>query len=489
MKNEIKRKIISILVVTTVLGSISYLMATAKKRQYKQANMNKSPVILSKSRLYVDFDRDGAYQPFFIKGVCYNPMPIGRYPFDSGYKVRIDERPNNIFNDEEILRRDFDLLKKMNCNTIRIWKANKIYKLGKRRRKRKNRYYPNFLTKKTLDLAEEYGLKVIPGFWINTLEPKCKNWEKIFNHPDFTDEEIREDLLEEFKGFVTQFKNHPAILFWAIGNENNYHFDHSNFEEIKSFYSLINEMAKAAHDIEGPKMYHPVTFINGDIHEIGDLSYGTTDQQIPHLDAWGINAYRGESFGDLFKEYAKKTKKAIWISEFGVDVFHAFNPKYTEVGKPEEKIQAEWLSSLWNDLIDNRNSVLGGCVMEYSDEWWKPDGTFKDGKYNFTHEPFGLGPQDRDCDGLLDWTPPAPDKFFHLEWFGIMKIKNFGEARDEMWPREAYYTLKDHFLCDPLHKPFFAGERNNKSCDDSYACCADPSGKSEAWKCVTECSP
>ena len=64
--------------------------------------------------------------PFFVKSVGYQPTPIGRYPSDWGY-ASSDPRSinNNIFDDPNILNRDFSLLRQMNANTIRIWKGDK----------------------------------------------------------------------------------------------------------------------------------------------------------------------------------------------------------------------------------------------------------------------------------------------------------------------------------------------------------------------------
>ena len=41
---------------------------------------------------------------------------------------------------------------------------------------------------------------------------------------DYTDPNLRADILNRFSVFVNKFKDHPALLFWAIGNENNFSF-------------------------------------------------------------------------------------------------------------------------------------------------------------------------------------------------------------------------------------------------------------------------
>ena len=89
------------------------------------------------------------YEPYFIKSVNYNPVPIGRSPGDRGWKDIEKGRIDNIFNDEKRRRRDFALLKEMDYNTIRIRKANSTFQ------KRRNRF-TNRMTGKTLDIAEEF---------------------------------------------------------------------------------------------------------------------------------------------------------------------------------------------------------------------------------------------------------------------------------------------------------------------------------------------
>jgi hypothetical protein len=75
-------------------------------------------------KLLVDFDQNGVYEPYLIKGVGYAPYPIGRHVSDWGYEDPNDPRPDNIYDDSDILNRDFELLQEMNVNTIRIWKGN-----------------------------------------------------------------------------------------------------------------------------------------------------------------------------------------------------------------------------------------------------------------------------------------------------------------------------------------------------------------------------
>ena len=346
------------------------------------------PVRIEGKQLLVDFDGDGAYEPFIIKGLGYSPYPIGRYPFDWG---------QNIFDNERVLRRDLQVLQEMHANTMRIWKAN-----------------PDFynspedkieLTKKTFVLADEYGLKIIPGFWVRY-------------DLDLRNKDTRAKLCNQFKDLVLKFKDCPALLFWAIGNEQNYHNGNNS-----NWYSLVNEMAEIAYKTEGDT-YHPVAVVNGEIANINNPGLGTTDLQLPYLDIWGINAYRGYSFGNLFRDFANKSAKPIWISEFGIDAWD------NELGREDESTQAEWDVNLFQEAF-NADVCIGATLMSYCDEWWKPQGW--------------KNPSTHDASDGFRLAGATPDNFLNEEYWGVVALKQNGGIIDEVNPREVYSVLKDKF--------------------------------------------
>ncbi len=78
-----------------------------KVTHYKLASIG--PVKVVGRKLMVDFDGNGIYVPYFIKGVGYQPMPISRHPSDWGWPDP-DPRPDNIYDDTAILNRDCPLL-------------------------------------------------------------------------------------------------------------------------------------------------------------------------------------------------------------------------------------------------------------------------------------------------------------------------------------------------------------------------------------------
>ncbi|MFP4472487.1 MAG: dockerin type I domain-containing protein [Candidatus Omnitrophota bacterium] len=425
-------------------------------------------------RLMTDFDQDGVYSPYFIKGVGYSPVPVGRPGMQWG--------GSNIFDDERILRRDFQFLHDMNANTIRIWKADNTNNFQNE--------FPTYITDRTLNLAVNYGLRVIPGFWIEFGGYwQCgQNGREFIWDQSFFDLEnrrihpaVREDILARWRDFVNEFQDHPGILFWSIGNENNYQLGDDE-DLVRAFYELIEEMALYAHDQDA--LARPVAFVNGDLTVNVDRSGQSVDifpeivtNITSSIDVWGVNAYRGESFEDLFERFNSMIgdrEKALWVAEFGLDAWHS-DPLDPDGGYEDQETQAAWTAGLWDEIVAVKDqAVCGGTVMAYVDEWWKPDQWLcrKDGweqwwepfwrllgggpddacgSFNSTHDLYGFGPTDENCDGQIvaeeDWIPPAPDQFFNEEWWGIMRvIPALSEDEiDTLEPRKVYQVLAERF--------------------------------------------
>ncbi|MBF0532152.1 MAG: hypothetical protein HQL23_03540 [Candidatus Omnitrophica bacterium] len=481
-------------------------------------------VKIANGRLSV-LSETGTYAPYFIKGVGYQPTPIGRYPSDWGYSPedpRFNKTANNIFDDTNILNRDFALLRQMNANTIRIWKGNKTTVSCQCTN---NGRFPNYITQNTLDLAAQYGLKVIAGFWMNYLNFDANN--HIWITDDSGNVLTEPQIISRFVDYVNTFKTHKAILFWAIGNENNYQMLNSsvvgkadlenvfgtqrgdeiflwlretgNFlnyngdiivdlnspaalnalktqypadynsifnilkkhsgqnltaSQLKAWYSLVNQMACAAHLAEDPaynpssanggKNYHPVAVVNGGIAEIGNSDKGTTDAQMPDLDIWGTNVYTGKSFGTLFDDYAAKSRKPLWISEYGVDAWSVTNAsginnwastQQKSAGVYDSSTQSDWDVSLWKEVANHSLIAIGANVMEYSDEWWKPYEFYcsnQSDRCNAEQEYFGM-----------PFWGSFPDNFSNEEWFGIMSVNpnSVAGGADVVAPRKVYYDL------------------------------------------------
>ena len=290
-----------------------------------------------------------------------------------------------MYDNVKIRERDFPLLREMNANVVRTW--------------------GEVLSKTWLDDLYNDGVDpiyVLMGFWINCNE-------------NYGDPVIRQAYIDGFTAYVNEYKDHPAVLAWGIGNENNYGFCTPNAAYLDDLYVLANDLAKIAYEIEGEN-YHPAGFVNGDLLNIGTKIYNSTDEATSYLDFWGSNVYPGKTFGTWFDVYASLSGKPLFITEYGIDALN--NTDKTE----HEDAQSEWVVRQWKEM-DNADMVIGSTLMAYSDEWWKQGGLT-------SHDPGGY-PTDR-----------HPDGYSNEEWWGVMRTIDDGVNIDILEPREVYYALQ-----------------------------------------------
>jgi len=310
-------------------------------------------------------------QPFLIKAVGYQPIPVG-------FDFKTWDPSNKL-----IYQRDLPILKTMGVNAIKTWSK---------------------VTKELLDIADESGIKVCAGYYVETTL-------------NLSDSAVRQNLINDFSNYVTAFKNHPALIMWVIGNEQNY-YNGDNAD----WYALVNEMAKAAYLIEG-NAYHPVAINNGDIFNVSYARKKADDASLSYVDMWALNVYRGVSFGELFYDSNRRgrTSKPIFIAEYGVDAYDNTN------SKEDQTSQSLWDCGAYNEIAFIAE-CSGGALMEYSDEWWK------------------LGvPSVHDNSGFPWPEGRQPDNFSNEEWYGIVSIKANAPGADIVAPRKVYTDLGQRF--------------------------------------------
>ena len=339
-----------------------------------------------------------AYQ---IRSVSYQPTPVGEDP------GMVDYNPYR----QDLYDRDLPLIRAMGANTIRT--------LGKINNN------DGFL-----DACWNSGInpiRVIAEFPVDlTL--------------DLNDEDTQEVVLSDFKDFVKEFKNHPAILMWLPGGELNYHF-RDDPGKLRSWFTLLNALGWAAFEIEGTN-YHPVTTDfaadswNGLGYDrnlvtdhMGIAELFSDDAHLTGLDIWGFNSYRGTTFDvpgektNLFLNYTEVSSKPMWISEFGIDAWDQ------KTGMEDQLVQTEGVSSLWNEIDENQTICLGGSVKEYSDEWWTNDVANNPNAQDTG--PFERGDQ--------------PDGWSDEEYYGLVSISPQSGGADIVTPRQAYFAVGNAF--------------------------------------------
>ena len=245
-------------------------------------------------------------EPFRIRGVNWNPVPKGgEHPANLDYAGFADQ--------------DIALMKAAGINVVRT--------------------YERLENRAVLDKLEDAGIYVfstVYGWW--------------------------QDAPSVVTARVNAVKDHPAILAWVLGNEWNYNHLYANdslsLEETRDRINEAAELIRAADD------EHPISTIYG---ELGGIEAQMA--AMPNIDLWGVNAYRGISFGDLFTQFAAASTKPMYLGEYGADAYDSRNG-----GKVDVDAQGVATKALTEEIIDNYatpsgGTTLGGFVFEWADEW------------------------------------------------------------------------------------------------------------------------
>jgi len=362
--------------------------------------------------------------PYVIRGITYSATPIGKTPDDGSWVVHRDWMLSDVnkngkidgpydswvgqYKDGKLIGKgpavgDFRLLKEMGVNTIRLYHHG----------------YNKALLK---DLYQTYGIRVIMGdfFGAYTIGSDA-DWN---TGTDYRDPEQQKRMLESVRQMVEEYKNEPYILFWVLGNENNYGNANNCREVPDVYYAFLN---KAAQLIKSLDPNHPVALSNGDL-----LFIDKAAKLCPDVDIFGANSYRGShGMGDSYwQDVQDEWAKPILISEFGCPAYHRHkSPQETE------KLQAEYLRGNWDDIERNLGggpgvgNAIGGVLFEWMDEWWKAG------------SPPTFDPAVHDTVG--QFAGPFPDGWSYEEWYGIVSQGDGKNSPFERQLRQAYFVFKD----------------------------------------------
>ncbi|MEA3305775.1 MAG: glycoside hydrolase family 2 TIM barrel-domain containing protein [Candidatus Omnitrophota bacterium] len=220
------------------IGKVLYLLAFFAF--FIAVDAESAKVTWDEKNIYVDG------KLFYVKGICYS---LNRGPEQAFLSIPF-----------EVWEKDFKMIAGAGINTIRT-------------------YAP--LPPPILDLAHEYGLKVIENI--------CYPTEKT----DYTSKADLEMLKRTALAYVKRDKNHPAILMWSIWNDMPFKWSEGgsilNKYSKKTVNSFLKELYLA---IKEQDMNHPVTGSN-------TLPKSGEEIGFDFLDVIGFNAFLGIS--DWFK--------------------------------------------------------------------------------------------------------------------------------------------------------------------------------------------
>ncbi len=361
--------------------------------------------------------------PYIIKGVCYNPTPIGP---NHEYDWWSDPHKPWIV--------DGKLMKEMGINTIRLYQSH-----GN----------PEEVKQAIRDLYKLYGIRTLMGDWLGFWEYPC---------PLYGDKKFQDKVKKQVIETVNLYKDEPGILGWVLGNENNYsclgHVNPWSNEEIdketdpqkqkamraRIYYSFVNDLANDVHKADPT---HPVGLGNGEL-----IGLEFANKFCPNVDFIACIIYRGRTFGNLFKSIRMTFDKPVLLAEFGADCYDAY------LKREDQDMQAFFLQSQWNQIYENlannkagAGNCIGGTVFEWTDEWWKhnPDNP-EEWKVHNTESGWSNGSYYFDIRA-------EGNKNMNEEWFGIVALsEQLENGLNKRIPRKAYYVIREFWKHPVLKK-------------------------------------
>lgn len=192
-----------------------------------------------------------------------------------------------------------------------------------------------------LDLAHKHNMTVLMCFYI---QPERHGM-------DYDDQELVDKQFERVKEFVLEYKNHPALLAWCIGNELNLGLTNPKV------YDEVNRISKWIHEAD-PN--HPTTTTTASINP--EVIKHINDRA-PDLDFLSVQVY-----GDLFV-LQDMIEEANWTKPYMVTEWGAighWEMQATEWGAPIEQNSSQKADNYlkgFNKSIANSGQCIGNYVF------------------------------------------------------------------------------------------------------------------------------
>jgi len=374
-------------------------------------------------KVLVDKKQDGLKLKVNGQDLIVNGMNWDYFPIGTNFNYSLWKQPEQVI--QKALDDEMGLLKNMGVNTIRVYTGIP--------KKWIEYIHTNYGIYTMLNHSfGRYGL-TLNGAWVANTE--------------YSDAATQKTLLKETKEMVQEYKNTKGLLLFLLGNENNYGLfwegaetedipmeDRKSTVRAESMYKLFNEATVAMKAIDPS---HPVAICNGDL-----LFLNIIAKECPAVDILGVNVYRGISFGDLYERVKKEYGKPVLLTEFGSDAFNAV------ANEEDQNAQAKLLKGNWKEIYENAAGMgksgnsLGGFTFQFSDGWWK----FGQTKNLDLHDSNASW-----SNGGYTFDYVKGENNMNEEWFGICaKGPTNSNGNYQLYPRAAYYLLKDLHKFNPL---------------------------------------
>jgi hypothetical protein len=256
------------------------------------------------------------------------PVPVRLVQSGSGWQLLRDGKPYQIHGAGGSA--SLAVLKAAGGNSVRTWDAKGI--------------------RERLDEAQKLGMTVTVGIWLGHERHGF----------DYNNAEMVARQAEDVRKAVLEFKDHPAVLLWGIGNE--MEGEGSN----AAIWSAINNLAVMVKRLD-PN--HPVMTV---IAEVGGDKVKNLHRLCPDVDIVGLNSYAGAS--SLARRYHEAGgSKPYVLTEFGPP--GTWEVAKTSWGAPVEPTSTEKAASYrkaWDEAVAKSPLSLGGYAFTWG---WKQERT------------------------------------------------------------------------------------------------------------------
>lgn len=220
----------------------------------------------------------------------------------------------------------FELLSELGGNSVRCWGAENLGTI--------------------LDKAHQHGLTVCAGLWME--------------HPrhgfDYQNDELVWGQLTKHLEVVEKFKDHPALLMWAVGNE---------MEGEGGDPSIWYAVEHVARRIKELDPMHPTITV---IAELGNeaIKVRNIERFCPSIDAIGVNAYGGiQSVAERYR--AAGGSKPYIVTEHGP--LGPWEVERTPWGSPVEWSSSEKAEFYADGYRSNAIQSADLCLGTYAFLW------------------------------------------------------------------------------------------------------------------------
>lgn len=231
----------------------------------------------------------------------------------------------------------FQDLQYLGVNTIRLWATNEN-------------------TPQLLDAAHAHGMKILMGIWMRHGRPGMED-DDSFNYLE--DKQGMEDMYNSALQIVEAYKDHPAVLCWAIGNE--VYLNMATDPEKEAYSKLLERICSSIKAIDDQ---HPISSV-----EAWTFGLDWWQKYVPSLDIYGLNSY-GPGVHFLAAELEKKNiDMPYMITEFGVTgEWDIQAEKHGIKQEPNDQEKYDAIANGYHEWINNKPACLGVYVFHYADK-------------------------------------------------------------------------------------------------------------------------